>query len=94
MDGYKQADAYGFITCDDMDMPSSLCSSQVSSETVLPFESSSSVSAYSNADQISAVGSLDDGTFSHGGNLLYSSDVSFNCHVQQQHLDHSMTWTL
>ncbi|KAL6139976.1 hypothetical protein ACLB2K_058277 [Fragaria x ananassa] len=88
MDGYKQADAYGFITCDDMDMPSSLCSSLVSSETVLPFESSSSVSAYSNADQISAVGSLDDGTFSHGGNLLYSSDVSFNCHVQQQHLDH------
>ncbi|PRQ53158.1 putative histone acetyltransferase chromatin regulator PHD family [Rosa chinensis] len=48
VDGYKQGDAHGFITCDQMDMPSSLGSR----------------------------------------NLQYSSDVSFNCHVQQQHLDH------
>ncbi|XP_050381210.1 histone acetyltransferase HAC12-like isoform X2 [Argentina anserina] len=65
VDYYKQGDAYGFNTC-DVDVPSSLGSWQGSSETVLPLENSSSVSAYSNANHFSVVGGLDDGTFSHG----------------------------
>lgn len=64
---------------------------QVASEIFLPLEdASASITAYSNANEFSVIGGFDDGTFAPQGNLNYSSDISFDCHVQQQHLDHGM----
>lgn len=73
-----------------MDVPSSMGIRQVASEIVLPLENTSSISAYSNPDHFSVIRGFDDGTFSHEAKLKYSSDVSFDCHVQQQHLDHGI----
>lgn len=64
---------------------------QVASEIFLPLEdASASITAYSNANEFSVIGGFDDGTFTPQGNLNYSSDILFDCHVQQQHLDHGM----
>ncbi|CAL8140273.1 unnamed protein product [Prunus armeniaca] len=62
---------------------------QVASEIFLPLEdASASITAYSNANEFSVIGGFNDGTFAPQGNLNYSSDILFDCHVQQQHLDH------
>ncbi|KAM1164286.1 hypothetical protein ACFX13_024244 [Malus domestica] len=72
--GDKQGDTKRFITSDELDMPCLTGLRQASSETVVPFEdASTSVAAYSNANQ---------------GYLNYISGISSDCQVQQQHLGH------
>ncbi|PQQ17108.1 histone acetyltransferase HAC12 [Prunus yedoensis var. nudiflora] len=87
--GYKQGYANRFIASNELDMPFSSGLMQVASEIFLPLEdASASITAYSNANEFLLLEVLMMGHSLLKGNMNYSSDISIDCHVQQQHLDH------